>query len=188
MNRLFWGLVLAIALSGSAVAADGESMLQGQTQATVALDEVLAAVARNEDLLFAVDGTVAASVVVGQLEVRDIDYDQLLLVLRNNGLAAVRVGAVTNILPVRTIRQTALPLLVQSDDTINPEEWVTRLLSVQHADARSFVPILRPMLPQQGHLVADVGSNQLIMVDRYANTERIAALVKRMDVRAAPTE
>lgn len=182
MKQLFLGLALATALFGSAIAAESERLLQGQMRPTVSLDKVLDAVSHNEALLFAVDSTVAASVVVGQLDVRKIDYRQLLLVLRNNGLAAVRVDGVLNIVPVRTIRQAALPVLLEANDALSPEEWVTRVFPIQHAAAKMMVPILRPMLPQQGHLVAHVDSNTLVMVDRYGNTERIAKLLEQLDV------
>ena len=43
------------------------------------------------------------------------------------------------------------------------------------------MPILRPLVPQYGHLVAHPGSNMLIISDRAANVGRIVSIVRRID-------
>ncbi len=44
------------------------------------------------------------------------------------------------------------------------------------------VPLLRPLMPQSGHLAADGCSNTLIIVDTFANVRRIEAVVASLDV------
>ena len=61
------------------------------------------------------------------------------------------------------------------------DEWVTRTVRLQHIDAVQTVPLLRPLLPQQGHLAAVPASNTLILVDRYGNTRRVLELLRAMD-------
>jgi general secretion pathway protein D len=82
---------------------------------------------------------------------------------------------------------------VQNDDSNIPaDEWVSRVLTTNKKEASSMVPILRPLLPQAAHLSAMCGScepgaqgctncRQLVIVDRYANVERITAIVKLLD-------
>jgi len=43
------------------------------------------------------------------------------------------------------------------------------------------VPILRPLLPQAGHLAANAHSNTLTIVARYGNMRRIVALIRSYD-------
>ena len=65
-------------------------------------------------------------------------------------------------------------------------------MTTSKKEASSMVPVLRPLLPQAGHLSAMCGScepgaqnctncRQLIIVDRYANVQRITAIVKMLE-------
>jgi general secretion pathway protein D len=55
---------------------------------------------------------------------------------------------------------------------------------VRSIPAGWLVPILRPMVPQQGHFAAMPCSNDLVMSDRFANVRRIEAIIKAMDTGA----
>ena len=43
------------------------------------------------------------------------------------------------------------------------------------------MPILRPLIPQYGHLAAHPGSNMLIMSDRASNVDRMLRIIRRID-------
>jgi hypothetical protein len=43
------------------------------------------------------------------------------------------------------------------------------------------VPILRPLIPQMGQLAAAYCSNDLLIVDTFANVKRIESLVHALD-------
>lgn len=150
----------------------------------VPLEDVLQAVSKSSGKVFLVDSQVGPTVVVGQPRVRDITYPMLLKVLRNNGLAAVSAPDATSIVLVNRIRQYPLPLLFDDDDTIDDEEWVTRVVQLENTNAAQMVPIMRPLLPQQGHMAAHVDSNTLTIVDRYANVRRVVQMVLAIDASA----
>jgi hypothetical protein len=78
----------------------------------------------------------------------------LLSILRNNGLAAAEVGGYVNILPDAAIRQLPLRLVQRDDPEIPDDAWVSRVITVPDGRAEWLVPILRPLLPQAGHLAA----------------------------------
>ncbi len=160
---------------------------QSQAPETVPLQEVLQSVARDERLKFAVTAQAPVEIVVGELEPDEITYRQLHTVLTNNALAAVAVEDVINIVPVSTIRQYPLPTLSEPDDSIADDQWVTWIYQVKNASPTMFVPIMRPMLPQQGHLVAHPESGTIVMVDRYANTLRVVELIEELDENSATT-
>ena len=180
-------LVLFLGTAGFAADSDSSLSLKSAPPAafpTVKLEDLLEAVGNKSGKTFLVDAQVPATVVVGQPRIRDITYPVFLKVLRNNALAAVSGADTTTIVPVARIRQYPLPLLFEDDAAIDAEEWVTRVVRLEHAAATQLVPILRPLLPQQGHLAAHVDANALMIVDRYANVRRIAQMAMALDVSA----
>jgi general secretion pathway protein D len=52
---------------------------------------------------------------------------------------------------------------------------------VKNISAPQLVPILRPLVPQQGALSALPQSNSLVIVDRFANLRRIEGLIRTLD-------
>ena len=179
-----FGVALALVfLVSMPIDASASSAVQGRE--TVMLDEVLDGVARREDLSFAITAEAPVRIVVGQLDADEITLAQLHTVLLNNELAAVAVEDVINIVPIGTIRQYPLPTLSEPDDSIADDQWVTWIYHVENATATMFVPIVRPILPQQGHLVAHPESRTILMVDRYANALRVVDLIRHMDENAS---
>ncbi len=181
--------VLSITLAGfaaSALAEEGQSGKQPAqvTHATVDLSEVLEAVARRSGKEFLVDRRVPAEVVVGTVKVRDLDYSMFLTVLRNNGLAAVSSSEAVRIIPVGSVRQYALPILRENDDSIPDDAWVTRIVKVENTNAVKLVALLRPTIQQAGHLVADSDANKLVIVAPYDVTKRLVEVVDEIDVPA----
>jgi len=148
---------------------------------TIPLVDLLESVSKKSGKEFLVDKRIEADVVIGQLDWRDVTYPTLHSILRNNELAAVTVQGLVNIVPVATVRQYPLPVLYEADETFADDEWVTLIMRPERATAALFVPILRPLLPQQGHLAAVAESNTLTIVARYANTRRMAELIHDMD-------
>jgi len=47
--------------------------------------------------------------------------------------------------------------------------------------ASMLVPVLRPLLPQQAHMVAMPCTNTLLLVDTFANVKRVEKIVSAMD-------
>ena len=150
---------------------------------TVELNELLDVVARKSGKEFLVDRRVPADVVVGTIKARNVDYPTLLTILRNNALAAATSDNGVRIVPVNLVRQHELPVLRDNDDTIPNDEWVTRLIQPEKAFSPRLVPLLRPMVPQAGHLVAESDSNVLIIVAPYGVTTRLVEIVDEIDQR-----
>ncbi len=172
-------IVSCLMVATSAVADDRKN--DGHRLPSVQLETLLDAVSKNTDLRFAVDHQVPSSVVTGQLGLRDMNYEELLLVLRNNAMAAVRSGGVVNIVPVAVVRQVGVPIIDEDARDIHAEEWVMRVVEVEHSAAKMYVPIMRPLLPKQGHMVANIDANSLIIVARYATLQRIVSLIETLD-------
>ncbi len=76
----------------------------------------------------------------------------------------------------------ALPLVqVSGKETRPDEEFVSKIIAVKSIPAAQLVPLLRPLIPQAGHLVALPRVNKLILVDTFANIRRLETLVQALD-------
>ena len=69
---------------------------------------------------------------------------------------------------------------------IDDDTWVAMVYQVENAEATMFVPILRPMVPKNGHLVAHPASNSLVIADSYANIHKLITIVKTLDAATPP--
>ena len=103
-------------------------------------------------------------------------YEAFLATLQIHGFIAVDSGDVVRIVPDATAR--VHPALADDD---GGDRIVTQVVQLANVGAAQLVPILRPLIPQYGHLAAHPGSNTLIVVDRGSNVERLLSIIGRMD-------
>ncbi|MDH3430229.1 MAG: type II secretion system secretin GspD [Gammaproteobacteria bacterium] len=106
-------------------------------------------------------------------------YEAFLSILQVHGYVAVTSGDLIKIVPDATARQYAGPL--GSSAAAGPDDIITQVIQVQNVGAAQLVPILRPLIPQYGHLAAHPGSNMLIISDRAANVSRMMTIIRRID-------
>ena len=109
----------------------------------------------------------------------DAFYEAFLSILSVYGFVAVPAGDVVKILPDANARQ--VPGAEGEPGGGRPDDIVTRVISVQNVAAAQLVPILRPLIPQYGHLAAHPPSNLLIISDRASNVDRMMKIVARID-------
>lgn len=107
-------------------------------------------------------------------------YQVFLSLLEVHGFAAVPAGKVIKIVPNSQAKQDAMPV-ASSRNPGRGDEIVTRVIEIENVVAAQLVPILRPLVPQQGHLVAYAPSNVLIISDRAANIQRLLKIIRRID-------
>ena len=109
----------------------------------------------------------------------DAFYEAFLSILQVYGYVAVTSGDVIKIVPDATARQYPGPM--GTAGAVGPDDIVTQVVQVQNVAAAQLVPILRPLIPQYGHLAAHPGSNMLIISDRAANVARMITIIRRID-------
>lgn len=142
------------------------------------IETVAEATGRN----FVVDPRVKAKVTVVSARPmsREEVYQVFLSVLQVHGYAAVQVGEIIKILPDVNAKQG--PVATAGGETQGTgDELVTRVVQINHVPAAQMVPILRPLVPQQGHLAAYPNSNVLVVSDRAANIQRLITIISRID-------
>ncbi|MBP6107067.1 MAG: type II secretion system secretin GspD [Steroidobacteraceae bacterium] len=107
-------------------------------------------------------------------------YEAFLSILQVHGFVAVPSGDTIKIIPDANARQVPandLPGRVSATS----DEIVTQVVAVKNVSAAQLVPILRPLIPQYGHLAAYPASNMLIISDRASNVNRIVRIIQRID-------
>ena len=108
----------------------------------------------------------------------DAFYEAFLSILEVNKYVAITTGDIVKIIPDASARQYSGLL---STDGAASEDIVTQVIQVRNVGAAQLVPILRPLIPQYGHLAAHPGSNMLIISDRAGNVERMMRIIRRID-------
>ena len=107
-------------------------------------------------------------------------YQAFLSVLQVYGYVAVPAGNVIKIIPNTDARQLPSSDL-PNDVSATSDEIVTQIITMKNVSAAQLVPLLRPLIPQQGHLAAYPSGNMLIISDRASNVNRIMRIIERMD-------
>ncbi len=103
-------------------------------------------------------------------------YQVFLSVLQVHGFAAVESGDTIKIIPDVNAKQQEIPVSRGSGD-----EMVVRVVRVKNVSAVQLVALLRPLIPQVGHLAAYPSTNVLVISDRAANINRIVEIVAQID-------
>ncbi|MCZ4323920.1 type II secretion system secretin GspD [Pseudomonas anguilliseptica] len=102
-------------------------------------------------------------------------YQLFLSVMATHGFSVITQGDQARIVPNAEAKADA-------DAGRNaPDRLETRLIQVQHGSATELIPLIRPLVPQYGHLAAISSANAIIISDRTANIERIEDLLRQLD-------
>ncbi len=107
-------------------------------------------------------------------------YQLFLSVLRVHGYAAVPAGNVTKIVQQVLAKQSANP--ADFDNQNETEELVTRVIPIRNAPSIEMVKILRPLIPQYGHIAGLEKPNVLIISDHASNINRLIGIINKVDV------
>ena len=147
------------------------------------LEEVVEGVGRATGKNFVIDpqvGTDRRFTLIGYRPVSEEGlYQAFLSMLSAHGIVAVPSGPVIKLSPDRTLRIYAeVP-----EGALQSDELETRVLSIDNVQAQTLVPILRPLLSPGAHLAAHAQTNVVILSDRGSNLNRVARVVKRIDLR-----
>jgi general secretion pathway protein D len=97
-------------------------------------------------------------------------------------MVVVADEGIIQVIPNTDARQVASPIVMAPENlkTLD-DEWVTCVVPIKNISAAQLIPILRPMMPQYGHMVAVVDRNAVILVDRTANVRRLVELIRILE-------
>jgi general secretion pathway protein D len=184
---------VALKLAGGALAAllvlAVPSATQGQTGGAITpnykdadLGQIIEAVSAVTGKNFIVDPRVRAQVTMLSATPMSPEafYEAFLSILQVHGFVAVPSGNVIKIIPDANARQVPANDLPSSVSSTS-DEIVTQVVAVKNVSAAQLVPILRPLIPQYGHLAAYPAANMLIISDRASNVSRMVRIIQRID-------
>ncbi|ABI57741.1 type II secretion system secretin GspD [Alkalilimnicola ehrlichii MLHE-1] len=173
-------LLVGLLLCGPVLAEEDEGITLNFQDAD--LREVVALVSQETGVNFIVDPRVRGDVTIVSQTPVDADglYQVFLSALKIHGFAAVPTPEAVRIIPRAQARQDRIP---SDGDTTRSlgDQAVTRVIRVDHVNAAELVPVLRPLVPQDGHLAAYSPANSLIISDTAANVDRLEVLIGRVD-------
>jgi general secretion pathway protein D len=182
LKRLLAGLLIACALGFAPVAAQetpaSATLNLNDVDIRVLINTVSELTGRN----FVIDPRIKARVTVvsSRPMAQEEIYAVFLSVLEVHGFAAVPAGDVIKIVPDVNAKQGPVPTTSLAAPGLG-DEMVTQVIEIRNVPAAQLVPILRPLVPQQGHLAAYPSTNVLVISDRAANINRLAQIIRRID-------
>lgn len=146
------------------------------------INTVIDAISRITNINFIVDPRVKGKVtIISNKEMPSEDvYQVFLSILKVHGFAAVVGGNVTKIVPEVNAKQDSIPFMNKRVYK-GSDAFVTRVIEVRYIDAAQLVPILRPLVPQRGHLAAYPASNVLVISDSSSNIQRLEKIIRSID-------
>lgn len=173
-------LLIILGFFGSAASAEQETWKVNLKNADIR--EFVTQVSTITGRSFVVDPRVKGNVTVISTESMNQEaiYELFLSVLRVHGYAAVPAGNVTKIVQQVLAKQSSNPkdFLVSG----RSEELITSVIPVRNSPSTELVKILRPLIPQYGHVAGIESPNVLIVSDHAENIGRLIEIVKRIDV------
>ena len=175
--KLITVLALGLLLGTSPASAQEDSFTLNLKNADI--HSLIQTVSRQSGKNFVVDPRVKARVTVisaNPLSSEEL-YETFLSVLQVHGYSAVPRGDLIKIVPDVNAKQGPVPAYDGNDS----DQLVTQVIKVENVPAAQLVPILRPLVPQQGHLAAYASTNTLIITDRGANIQRLLGIIKDID-------
>ena len=173
-------LVILLALHLNAIAQ--EPTWKINTAKNIDIHQFISQIAAITGKTFVVDPKLRGQVTVisdAPLDQEGV-YELFLSVLRLQNYTAVPSGNLIKIQQNATGKQA--PGLYGNLSDLPPEGLVTRVIRAQNVEAVELVKILRPLIPQYGHIGAVVKSNVLIISDHADNVARLKKLINEIDV------
>jgi general secretion pathway protein D len=170
-------LPLSAAVSTAAPAANQQEESWTINLKGADIREFIDQVAQITGETFIVDPRVKGQVSVvsnTQLNLSEV-YQLFLSVMATHGFSVITQGEQARIVPNAEAKSDA------GMGRAAPDRLETRLIQVQHGSATELIPLIRPLVPQYGHLAAVTSANAIIISDRSANIARIEDLLRQLD-------
>lgn len=145
------------------------------------IQEVIKFIAEATDRTIIIDPKVRGQVkVISEQPVNSQElYGLFLSILDVHGFTAVENGNVVRIVPNRDAR--SLPIPSAEKGSSDSDAYMTQVIQLENISAAKLLPVLRPLVPQHGHISAYDPSNAIIVTDTRANIDRLMDVVRQID-------
>ena len=172
-------VMLATFLVVTGVHADKATINQKETDIEVFIEMV----SRLTGKTFIVDPRVRNKKVT-VIAQHDMDEDEIfalfLSVLKVHQFSAVETDGVYKIQQLQSAKQDSVDVY-NDGETYSGDQLVTRVIKVDNVDVGLLVPLLRTLIPQQGHMAQYKPTNVIVIHDSAANLDRIVKIIQKID-------
>jgi len=172
-------LALSLSLIVSSVQADKATLNQKETDIGVFIEMV----SRLTGKTFIVDPRVRNKkiTVIAQHEMDEDEIFALFLsVLKVHQFSAVETDGIYKIEQLQTAKQDSVEVYTEGKKYAG-DQLITRVIKVDNVDVGLLVPLLRTLIPQQGHMAQYKPTNVIVIHDSSANLERIVQIIRKID-------
>jgi len=171
---------------GEPALGDEEAMVLNFERADIR--EVIHSLATALGLSYTIDPRIEGQVTIrttGKIPREDL-FPLFNQILRNNGIAAVKVGNVYQILPVAEAKTRAIiPRAAAAAQSLKAtDSFVIEIAPLHHVTADEMVNILQPFLTPGGDALSYPRANLVVMTDLASNIDRLRDLIKTFDADA----
>jgi general secretion pathway protein D len=169
--------------AGEAPLGEEEAMVLNFERADIR--EVIHSLATALGISYTIDPRIEGQVTIrtaGKIAREDL-WPLLNQILRNNGIAAVKVGDVYQILPVAEAKTRAIiPRSRAAKSSLTEKDaFAIEIVPVQHVSADEMVNILQPFVTPGGDVLSYSRANLLVITDLQSNIDRLRELVTTFD-------
>src|SRR5947199_1212068 len=169
--------------SGEAPLGEEEAMVLNFERADIR--EVIHSLATALGISYTIDPRIEGQVTIrtaGKIAREDL-WPLLNQILRNNGIAAVKVGDVYQILPVAEAKTRAIiPRSKATKSSLTEKDaFAIEVVPVQHVSADEMVNILQPFVTPGGDVLSYPRANLLVITDLQSNIDRLRELITTFD-------
>jgi general secretion pathway protein D len=198
-GRWMLAILLAVAsLPGGTADAQDPPEMQGEAEQPLGeeeamvlnferadIREVIHSLATALGISYTIDPRIEGQVTIrttGKIAREDL-FPLLNQILRNNGIAAVKVGDLYQILPVAEAKTRAIiPLSrAERDAARGDDSFVIEIIPVRHVSADEMSNILQPFVSPGGDVLSYPRANLVVVTDLETNVERLRDLVNTFD-------
>src|SRR5882724_11447741 len=169
--------------AGEAPLGEEEAMVLNFERADIR--EVIHSLATALGISYTIDPRIEGQVTIrtaGKIAREDL-WPLLNQILRNNGIAAVKVGDVYQILPVAEAKTRAIiPRSMAAKSSLTEKDaFAIEIVPVQHVSADEMVNILQPFVTPGGDVLSYSRANLLVITDLQSNIDRLRELITTFD-------
>lgn len=184
---LFCSLVLVSPLTSTVHASNGDAAITLDFK-DIELGDLIQTISALTGKNFVYDDTIRgkATIISSEKMTKDEAYQLFLTVMSIKGFTVVPTGKTHKIVATKFASESNLP--TQTTAT-NQDQFVTRMITLKHINAVDIASsILAPLMPKTSNVVVYEPSNMLIISDNSSNIQRLATIIKELDVAGASQE
>jgi general secretion pathway protein D len=173
----------AAAVPAAGIEADDESVVLNFEAADVR--EVIHSLADALGINYQIDPRIQGQVTIrttGAIAKEDL-FPIFNRILRSNGISAMRVGDLYQIVPVAEAKTKAIipSTAAQRGTSLDEDAFIIEVFKIRYVSSQEMVNVLQPFVTPGGDIIPYARSNLLIITDLESNVRRLADLIDTFD-------